>query len=54
MDVIEGMAVDLLHDVGSAPSACSKDVSVGYALGVKIRGEKVTQTVEGIVWFNAQ
>ena len=54
MDVIEGMAVDLLHDVGSAPTACSKDVSIGDALGVEIRGEKVTERVEGIRRFDTQ
>ena len=54
MDVIEGMAVNFLHDVGSAPSTRSKDVGVRDALGVEIRGEKVTERVEGVMRFDAQ
>jgi hypothetical protein len=54
MDVIERVAVNLLHDVGSAPSARPKDIGIGYALGVEIAGKEVSEAVEGVVWFNAQ
>ena len=54
MDVIEGVAVDLLHDVGSAPTTRTKHVGIGYALGVEIRGEKVSEAVEGIMRFDTQ
>ena len=54
MDVIEGVAVDFLHDVGSAPTTRTKDIGVRYALGVEVRGEKVPQAVEGVMWFDTQ
>ena len=41
MDIIKGMAVDLLHDMGSCPSARTKDIGVRNALSMEIRGEKV-------------
>ena len=43
MDVIKGMAVDFLHDMGSCPSARTKDIGIGYALGMKVTGKEVTQ-----------
>ena len=54
MDVIESMAVNLLHDVGSCPSACLENVGIRNVLGVKVTGKEVTERVEGIVWLNTQ
>ena len=54
MHIIEGVAVDFLHDMGSCPSACLEYVGIGDILGMEIRGEKVPQAVEGVMWLNTQ
>ena len=41
MDVIKSVAVDLLHNVGSCPSARTKDIGVRNALSMEITGKKV-------------
>ena len=54
MHIIEGVAVDFLHDMGSCPSACFEDVGIRNVLGVEVTGKEVTERVEGIVWLNTQ
>ena len=54
MHIIKSVAVDLLHDMGSCPSARFEDVGIGDILGMEIRGEKVPQAVEGVMWLNTQ
>ncbi len=54
MHIVEGMAVDFLHDMGSCPSACLENVGIRNVLGVEVTGKEVTERVEGIVWFNTQ
>ena len=54
MHIIEGVAVDFLHDMGSCPSACLENVGIRNVLGVEVTGKEVTERVEGIVWLNSQ
>ena len=54
MLIVKSVAVHFLHNVRSAPSACTQHIGVRNLLGVKVRRKEVAERVKRVRRFNSE